>query len=193
MESGITHLDEFIKDISTINDLEAGGSIEAKAINLVTVLEPLATQTRTYTDPKQLAFDLQLPNRPVMVKANELWLQNCVRNLLNNALKFTEHGSIGLTLETIDSKAVIRVSDTGTGIREEEIPLLFTKFHRGTNYEQYNYEGRGLALYLTKLIIERFSGTIAAESKNGEGSTFTISLPLISESNGAQPEPSRDE
>lgn len=179
MESGINHLDEFIRDISTINDLESGGSMEYKPLDLNNILQPLINQTNVYVQTKNIDFVANTSQQPIMVNANALWLQNCVRNLLDNALKFTEQGSITLNCFTQNLQAVIEIRDTGLGIKEEEIPLLFTKFHRGTTYEQYDYEGKGLALYLTKLVIERHGGTILVDSKNGKGSTFTIRLPLL--------------
>ncbi len=190
MESGISHLDSFIKDISTINDLETGGSVEAKPTAINDIIGPLIAETKSYADAKQLEFNINTSDNVMTINANLPWLQNCVRNLLSNALKFTEHGKIGLTTYRDNDRAVIEVSDTGLGIKPAEIPLLFTKFHRGTSYEEYNFEGKGLALYLTKLIVERHNGTITVDSHEGQGSTFKISLPLA---NVGQPEPLRDE
>jgi len=74
---------------------------------------------------------------------------------------------------------LISVSDTGIGIKEDEIPRLFTKFHRGSETLVYNYEGTGIGLYATKLVVSRLGGNIMAQSKLGQGSTFTIELPYL--------------
>ncbi len=186
MESGIGNLDSFIKDISIINDLEAGVVLDTKVVDLKNVFGPLIEDTGNYAQAKQISFETNITDQQTVVHGNSQWLQHCIRNLLNNAIKFTEHGSIKLSCYRSDSNAVIEVQDTGIGIKAEEIPLLFTKFHRGTSYETYNYEGEGLALYLTKLIVERHNGTITVDSQEGQGSTFRISLPLAEDSEVSQ-------
>jgi len=70
------------------------------------------------------------------------------------------------------------ISDTGIGISTEEMPKLFTKFHRGTSTLEYNYEGTGIGLYVSRLIVREFGGDISARSELGKGSTFTVSLPM---------------
>jgi two-component system phosphate regulon sensor histidine kinase PhoR len=106
-------------------------------------------------------------------------LRSAIYNLLDNALKFTaEQGQIELSLAHVADAIQIVTKDNGVGIAPEEINKLFTKFHRGTSTLNYNYEGTGIGLYLTKLIITEHGGTIAVQSELGKGSTFTITLPL---------------
>jgi signal transduction histidine kinase len=98
-------------------------------------------------------------------------------NLLENAFKFTKEGSVTLKAYTEQSSIVIQVIDTGIGIPQEEVPKLFTKFHRGTSVMRYDYEGTGIGLYLTKLIVDNHHGTITVDSMPGKGATFTVRLP----------------
>jgi signal transduction histidine kinase len=98
-------------------------------------------------------------------------------NLLENAFKFTKEGSVTFKATADDKFVTLQVIDTGIGIAAEEIPKLFTKFHRGTSLMRYDYEGTGIGLYLTKLIIDNHQGTIDVESHEGKGTTFTIKLP----------------
>lgn len=88
-------------------------------------------------------------------------------------------GSVTLTAVDKDNQIHIAVQDTGTGIPQSEIPKLFTKFHRANDVMVYNYEGTGIGLYIAKIIIEQHGGSITVESVEGQGSTFTISLPLV--------------
>jgi len=101
-----------------------------------------------------------------------------VRNLLDNALKFTpEQGTVELNADIMDKIHII-VKDTGIGIKPNEMTKLFTKFHRSTDTLVYNYEGTGIGLYVTKLIIDGQGGAIKADSRLGEGTAFTIELPF---------------
>ena len=188
MESGVKRLGGFVADLSAIAVLESGSQLDAKPVPLNELVRPVIEETRPFIATKQLAFNVDLDLEDTMVNANILWLQSCIRNLLDNAIKFTETGTISLTTHKVSDEQVgIVVSDTGVGIKPEEIPLLFTKFHRATGYEQYNYEGEGLALYLTKLIVEQHGGHIEVKSTQGSGSTFTIFLPIARGSDVVKP------
>ena len=113
----------------------------------------------------------------IFVKADEERLAQVIRNILDNAFKFTDsYGSITVTLEKqeVQRRAIITIKDTGTGIDPGILPKLFSKFatksHRGT----------GLGLYISKNIVESHGGRILAENNtDGKGATFTITLPLL--------------
>jgi signal transduction histidine kinase len=110
---------------------------------------------------------------PLIVEADKNKIFEVVSNLLRNAIKFTEQGTIVISLEEKDDHAVVTVKDTGEGIDAEIFPKLFTKF--ATKSEQ----GTGLGLYLSKSIIEVHGGKIWAENnKDGRGATFTFTIPL---------------
>lgn len=105
-------------------------------------------------------------------------LENAIKNLIDNAIKFTApKGTIEYSAYMIGDNINIEVKDTGIGIPEEEIPNLFTMFGRATNVFEYDYEGIGLGLYMTKVIVEAHGGRIEVESEIGVGSTFKIILP----------------
>jgi signal transduction histidine kinase len=114
------------------------------------------------------------PEEPITVRADKIRLFEVLSNLLGNAIKFTQHGSITISAQSQDRKeAIIKVADTGTGIDPEIMPRLFTKF--ATKSER----GTGLGLYISKNIIEAHGGRIWAENnKDGNGATFTFTLPL---------------
>jgi len=98
-------------------------------------------------------------------------------NLLDNALKFTPTGgAVRLTLADEDNTAVIRVSDTGIGIPPEDVPHLFSRFHRGRNTA--DYPGSGLGLAIVRAIVERHGGQVQAEN-TADGACFTVRLPMM--------------
>ncbi len=179
MGAGVQRLDDFIRDLLEIVSLESSSTVEAKPERLDTIVQPVVAEFQMYAVGKQITLNTQLHADDAMISANASLIQNCVRNLLNNALKFTkEQGRIEVVTGVEGERVKISVQDTGVGIKPEEIPLLFTKFHRGTSYQQYDYEGVGVALYITKLIVERHGGSIEVTSELDKGSDFTIYLPI---------------
>jgi signal transduction histidine kinase len=124
------------------------------------------------------AYDLEIiydaPEKPIMVEADETRIFEVVSNLLRNAIKFTDSGTITITSRVENSNAIVSIKDTGRSIDPEMVPRLFTKF--ATKSET----GTGLGLYLSKKIIEAHGGKIWAENnKDGKGSTFAFTLPLL--------------
>jgi signal transduction histidine kinase len=107
-------------------------------------------------------------------------MRSALGNVIDNAIKFTKEGrSVHVSSKIEDGKLVFSVADTGIGIQPDEIPKLFTKFHRGTSTLTYDYEGAGVGLYLTKLIVGEHGGQITVNSEAGQGSTFIVYLPLV--------------
>jgi signal transduction histidine kinase len=99
-----------------------------------------------------------------------------LRNLLDNALKYSpEGGRVEVVVRSEDGWAVAEVTDHGVGIPEDELPLLFEKFHRGSNTR--DLRGTGLGLAGSRAVVEQLGGTIEVRSRLGEGSTFALRLP----------------
>lgn len=134
------------------------------------------------------AFQVQHPNRSIVldlasdeatVVADPDRMRQVVDNLLSNALKYSPDGSdIDLRVDVGDGTIRTSVSDHGIGIPSDEIPLLFERFHRARNVSSRYYGGLGLGLYISRAIVETHGGTIHAESVEGQGSSFTVTLPL---------------
>jgi signal transduction histidine kinase len=114
--------------------------------------------------------------KSILIQADKGRISQVVFNLLSNALKFTEEGSIVITSEIKDDQNVIVVSinDTGSGIDSEIMPQLFTKF------ASKSFAGTGLGLYISKNIIKAHGGRMWAENNpGGKGATFSFSIPII--------------
>jgi two-component system phosphate regulon sensor histidine kinase PhoR len=106
-------------------------------------------------------------------------LRQVVLNLVSNAIKYTPHGGhidIRIGCDGVGSRWSIR--DSGIGIPKAGQARLFEKFFRADNVHTIDTEGTGLGLYLVRLIVERFGGTVAFESEEGHGSLFSFTLPL---------------
>jgi signal transduction histidine kinase len=100
-----------------------------------------------------------------------------VMNLVNNAVKFTERGRVMVSIRYDACAWALEVRDTGMGIPPHRLPDIFLPFHRGADYKTRDHQGSGLGLSVTKGLVEAMGGRIEAESKVGEGSTFTVTFP----------------
>ncbi|HEU4348371.1 MAG TPA: HAMP domain-containing sensor histidine kinase, partial [Actinoplanes sp.] len=115
---------------------------------------------------------------PVRVSGDAGQLQRMMRNLVENAIKFTRPGGrVAFRLTARDGEAVLTVTDTGIGIPAGDQPGLFTPFHRGTNAMDQAVQGSGLGLAIVANIVAEHGGTVNVRSRVGEGSTFTVTLP----------------
>ncbi len=181
IEDSARRLNLFSEQILTITDYEtgkAGGGLLAET-SLNEMLGGLGREYEELAKSKNIVFKTEIQNGEIRFLSSQFLIAQAVRNLLDNALKFTpEQGTVEL-IASAAQKVTIQVKDTGIGIKPEEIPKLFTKFHRGSDTLVYNYEGTGIGLYMVKLIIEEQKGTIRADSKLGEGTSFTIELPYV--------------
>lgn len=105
-----------------------------------------------------------------------------VHNLINNAIKYTEKGTITVLLhDDVNRKKIfVEVIDSGIGMSDETLSIIFNKFKRAENAHRVNIQGTGLGLYMALKIVEAMGGTISAHSEGeGKGSKFVIELPLI--------------
>ena len=182
IEDSARRLNLFSEQMLTISDFEAhkAQQVVREQVSLNELLDSLVHEFIGFASSKNISFDTEIKNGDQKFFTGRYQVISAVRNLLDNAIKFTPaDGSVKLAARINGDKILITVSDSGVGIKPEEMPKLFTKFHRGSETMVYNYEGTGIGLYASKLVIEQLGGTISAQSKVGEGSTFTIELPFI--------------
>ena len=124
----------------------------------------------------RLAVDCPAMQEPVFVD-REMW-EKVVLNLLSNAFKFTFDGEIAVSLRRTGDHVELLVRDTGTGVPAEEMPRLFERFHRVENARGRTHEGSGIGLALVQELVRLHGGSIAAQSEEGLGTTFSATLPL---------------
>lgn len=183
VQDSVVRLHLLAEDLLTISTLESGGEKMSKSeTDVEKFIDSVATEFELLANKKQLRW--QFTNSvPADLKLNlsQANMRSALGNVIDNAIKFTkEGGSVRVGCKVMENRLVFTVADTGIGIQPDEIPKLFTKFHRGTSTLTYDYEGVGIGLYLTKLIIGEHGGQIAVKSEAGHGSTFTVYLPLTS-------------
>lgn len=175
-----TRLNVFAEDVLTISTLESDKTIlQKEPTKPAQLLEGIAGEFSKLAAKKPLGFKSKINLDDLQVDISVPHFRSAIWNLLDNAYKFTkENDSVLLEAKMQDGSMVIRISDSGIGIDANEIPKLFTKFHRATSTLKYDYEGVGIGLYLTKLIVEQHGGNVGVQSELGKGSAFTIKIPI---------------
>jgi signal transduction histidine kinase len=170
-----------LKLVNTLLDFSRieAGRIEAvyEPVDISTLTEELASVFRSAVETAgiRLVVDCSPLKAPVHVD-REMW-EKIVFNLLSNAFKFTFEGEIKVTLREEENQVVLAVSDTGTGIPEEELQHLFERFHRVKGARGRSYEGSGIGLALVQELVKLHSGTVRVDSELERGSTFTVTIP----------------
>ena len=169
-----------IEDLLTLSRIEAGRfTSELRPIELGGLLEGSVQAIRPASAAREQELVADIDD-PGLVEADAVQLDRAVLNLLSNAVKFTPVGGrVTITARQKDGAAVIAVADTGIGIPPEEQPRLFTRFFRSSTATERAIQGTGLGLVIVKNIVDQHGGEIAVESAAGEGTTVTVTLPLI--------------
>jgi two-component system sensor histidine kinase BaeS len=133
-------------------------------------------------EQRGVALVSQVPTNPVMLRFDRERLVQLLSNLVGNGLKFTPRGGeVVVALADSPDGALLEVRDSGPGILQAELPLVFDRFFRGTNVGDARASGSGLGLAIVRSIVEMHGGTISASSVAGEGSTFSVHLPRVDE------------
>ncbi len=177
LNDGLSQLGKIVEDLLTISSIESGYQLTLENTSLSEIINPLVKEANDLAVTRNNKFTIKFHSGEVNLRADVERLRGALRNVISNALKFTENGSIELVTNKIENKLIISISDNGIGIEPSELSKLFNKFHRAANALDGDYEGKGIGLYLTKLIVEEHGGKINVVSQIKQGSTLTIELP----------------
>ena len=173
------HLKRMIGDLLDLARLTAGrAELQQSAVDVAQIcrevteeLAPIARQRKN-----QLRFRPEY-EAPVVVQADPFRLRQILTNLTENAIKFTENGEITLVAARADDGVTIQVSDTGIGIAEADLPLIWERFYKADRLRTRNRGGTGLGLAIVRELIARHGGRITVESQVEKGTVFTLWLP----------------
>ncbi len=178
-------LEQLIEDILQLSRLDAGlNNTKQEPFDLIEAINRPITDLRPLAESKHLNLTWQKPVMSVQIVANQDQIERVIRNLVDNAIKYTPAGG-AVTIKTeVTSKnghpmAQIRVSDTGSGIPREHQAQIFERFYRVD--PSHTIPGTGLGLSIVKEIVTAYGGDVQLESTPGKGSTFIVTLPAFSD------------
>jgi PAS domain S-box-containing protein len=172
------HLLSLINDILDLSKIEAGKMpVSIERVAIPELINEVAQQVEQMVTAKNLAFSAEVSPTCPFVDTDKTKVKQILLNLLSNAAKFTNRGSVRIAASCTTDSLVLEVSDTGVGIKPEEIHLIWEDFRQLDQSRTRSYGGTGLGLSITRRLTQQLGGEIAVHSVFGEGTTFSVRLP----------------
>lgn len=172
------HLLSLISDIIDVSKIEAGKiDIFREVFDITKSINEVKNSLQLFADKKKIDLIANLP-KELYVYADIKRTKQILYNLINNAIKFTNKGTIEVFAEKTKNKVYISVKDTGVGITRTDLQKLFMPFSQVTSGEIQKQEGTGLGLFLSQKLVELNGGKMWAEGEFGKGSTFIFTLQI---------------
>ncbi len=180
IKANVDRVLEMVNEFSEISRLETGTlKLDLKPLPMGDLVSEVVVSLRPQIEAKKLNLTVEVPPDLPEVWGDRTRIIQVLTNLVTNAYKYTpEGGGIAITAQWVDDSVQVDVADTGIGIAPQDQDRLFTRFFRADHPEVRRVAGTGLGLSIAKSIIEMHGGRIWVESKLGEGSTFSFTLPL---------------
>ena len=180
VQNSAKHLLELINDVLDISKIEAEQmNIFIERFDLHALIEKVVRSVTPLADRKKLPLRMEISPEVGLISSDSRRVEQILINLLNNAIKFTDQGEVLLKSEVHGDSIETHIIDTGIGIKDEDLKILFKPFQQVNTGLSRKYEGTGLGLAICKRLVEKLGGEISVESELGKGSTFTFSLPLV--------------
>lgn len=178
VNSSAKHMDSLLNDAFLLSRLENGGGLAPlEQVDLMEELNWAITTVSANTVSKEIDIHL-LNDLPCVVSGNTVAIRQVLINLLSNAIKYNrKNGNIWISTNNTSNGVEVSVRDTGYGIPEDELPKVFEKFYRAKGSERAI--GNGLGLYIVGLLMDAMGGSISVKSKEGVGSTFSVSFKKV--------------
>ncbi len=176
-----SHLLSIINDILDMSKIEAGKmELFVSEFNISDLVEQIKNISQSLADKNNNKIIYEVADGLSSMKGDETRLRQCVVNLISNAVKFTENGTVKVRVESDnkpDEGLIISVADTGIGMTEKQLQKIFEDFTQADDETTAKFGGTGLGLAITRNLVTMMQGTVGVESTLDVGSTFTISLP----------------
>lgn len=171
-----------ITDVLTVVKAEENElTVQLKEIDLKAFLADIVKNYKKQAAEKKLSltFRVMTSRKIPKVTTDQIKVKEMAGNLIGNAIKFTEKGSVAVELGLLENEVIVSVRDTGIGIDPADQKRVFDKFYRSENWKTRKTKGTGLGLYIVKTLAERLGGRIGLQSEIGKGSKFYFTLPLV--------------
>ncbi|HET7551640.1 MAG TPA: ATP-binding protein [Gemmatimonadaceae bacterium] len=188
IQASAQHLLALINDILDLARIEAGKTpVRLEASELRPLLVEVAEQMEPLVKRKALDFRVSIDEHIPVVLTDPTKVKQIVLNLLSNAVKFTNRGFVSFGASTKGSELVVQVSDSGIGIKPQNLDVIFEEFRQVDQSRTREYGGTGLGLSITRKLVSLLGGDLSVESEYGHGTTFVVRLPLDGTGTEAQP------
>ena len=182
LSASLHSLGELLNKLLDISRLDADMiKPQPAAIRAMDILETLDAEFSALARKKNLRFNLFCPLQGLALFSDANLVQDLLRNLISNAIKYTEQGGILLSIRKRGDRALIQVWDTGVGIDREHLDLIFEEYFQVGNPERHRAKGVGLGLAIVRRLSELLETEVSCRSRVGKGSVFEFSLPLVHE------------
>lgn len=180
IESSGNDLLTLINDILDLSKIEAGHvEVRPEDLPLQRLTHDLNQLFQPVANARKLAFEIHADGAPAVIRTDRQRLEQILKNLLSNAFKFTEKGGVRLDIRLVGpDRLAFAVKDTGIGVSPEQQESIFEAFRQADGTISRKYGGTGLGLSISRELARLLGGAITLESQAGEGSTFTVTIPL---------------
>jgi signal transduction histidine kinase len=173
--SQLLHMLDDLLELARLKELSSATRVDR--VEIAGVLEQVVDQMRSAAEAKGVELEVEVLAHPI-VAGESSHLQSLWSNLVDNAIKYTPEGRVHVRLDEQDGQMVGAVTDTGIGMSTEDLSRIFGEFFRSEAAREEVVLGTGLGLAIVNQIVKLYGGTIEVDSTLGEGSTFTITLPV---------------
>ncbi len=177
-------LSKLVNDILDLSKIKHNSlQLRLKTVGIKSVVDVVIELCKPLVDQKLLVLENLVPPNLPLITADEERLQQVFLNIIGNSIKFTHEGYVRVTAEVQQEIIRVSISDTGIGIPSDQLENIFNAFEQGESSIARQYGGTGLGLSITKKLLELHRGEIEVFSRVGEGSTFTLKLPIAPKQN----------
>ncbi|GAB5534950.1 MAG: ATP-binding protein [Rubricoccaceae bacterium] len=180
IQAGGTRLLNTLNSVLDLAQIDAGGqTLRPRPLDLVEHVHRSLDVLRPMAENQGLALHLNVVDATLPASLDHGALDRILNNLIGNAVKFTDEGSVTVRLRQLDGRLELAVTDTGIGIDAEFLPDLFSEFRQESEGHARSHEGSGLGLAITERLVRLMNGSISVASEKGVGTTFTVTVPHI--------------
>jgi two-component system sensor histidine kinase ResE len=170
-----------VNDLLDLAQLESGQfQMNFQDLDLTDIVRRVARKFQALAGDREIQLCVEVPEEPVYVQADADRMEQVFTNLMDNAIRHTgPNGTVTIALRESGGHVQVRVSDTGSGIPEEDIPYIWERFYKADKARTRGSSGTGLGLAITRQIVLEHRGDIVVNSTVGVGTTFIVSLPRV--------------
>jgi len=178
----VDHLTSLAESLLELSHVESGVlKVQSDVVDIRALLEQITSMFRAQAMTKGLDLRLEISGRlPPLVKTDQKRLKQVLINLVSNAIKYTDAGSIDVHFARTEKRLDISVIDTGPGIPREQLPLIFQEFTQLDSSSTRRFDGAGMGLAVVRGLVDLLDGKIEVSSEVGQGAAFRVSLPAVS-------------